>query len=115
MGPEIFHHDHRLRAVEVEHLRRQAGRVAGLLGQRPIFEPATLERQRPGFADQPHVGQRLLDHDAVTRPLDDEDEIEIAVADLADAASWTGAPPSFSRAAGISLSEPARREPSTGA
>ena len=46
--PEIFHHDHRLGAVEVEHFGREPRRVAGLFGQRAIFEPAPLERQRPG-------------------------------------------------------------------
>ena len=59
--------------------------MAGLFGQRAIFEPAALERQRPGFSDETHIGQRLLDDDARGRPFDDEDEIEIAVADLADA------------------------------
>ena len=59
-------------------------RVAGLLGQRAIFEPRALERQRPGFADETHIGQRLLDDDAVFVALDDEHQIEIAVADLAD-------------------------------
>ena len=84
MRPKIFHHDHRLGAIEVEQLGRQAGRVASLLGQRAIFEPRALERQRPRFADEPHIGQRLLDDDAVSLALDNEHQVEIAVADLAD-------------------------------
>ncbi len=82
---EIFHYDHRLGAIEVENLGRQSSRVSRLFGQRVIFEPAALQRQRPGFSDETHIGQRLLDDDARSRPFDNEDEIEIAVADLADA------------------------------
>ena len=61
MRREIFHDDHRLCAIEMEDFRREARRVARLFDQRVIFEPGALERQRPGFADEPDIGQRLLD------------------------------------------------------
>ena len=99
MRRKVFHHDHRLLTIEVEDLRRQARRVAALLDERVVFEPRPLERQRPGFADEAHIGQGLLDHDAAGRPLDDEDEIEVAVADLAHAPS-AGSPPSLARRSG---------------
>jgi len=82
---QIFHHDHRLRAIEMKNPRRQPGGIFGLLGQRVVFIPAALERQGPGFADEPHIGQGLLDHHGAGRPFDDEDEVEVAVADLPDA------------------------------
>jgi hypothetical protein len=85
MRRKVFHHDHRLLAVEMENLRRQARGVAALFDERVVFEPRALERQWPGFADEAHIGQRLLDHEPAGRPLDDEDEIEVAVADLAHA------------------------------
>src|SRR5437773_1103765 len=49
------------------------------------------QRQGPGIADQAHIGQSLLDDDAPPRPLDDEDEIEIAVADFLYAPLGEGA------------------------
>lgn len=85
MRRKVLHHDHRLLAIEVEDLRRQARGVAALLDERVVFEPRPLERQRPGFANEAHIGQRLLDHEPAGRPLDDEDEVEVAVADLAHA------------------------------
>src|SRR3712207_6943031 len=42
-----------------------------------------LEGQRPALADEAHIGQRLLHHEAAGRALHDEDEVEVAVADLA--------------------------------
>ena len=42
------------------------------------------QRQRPALADEPHVRQRLLDGYAARSPLDDEHEVEVAVADLTD-------------------------------
>src|SRR3954470_22672733 len=42
------------------------------------------QRQRPALADQADIGQRLLHGDAAAAALDDENEIEIAVADFGD-------------------------------
>ena len=58
---KVFHDDHRLLAVEMEYLRHQARRVTRLFDERVVLEPRSLERQRPGFADEAHIGQRLLD------------------------------------------------------
>ena len=52
--------------------------------QRQIFVVRARQRQRPALADEAHVRQRLLDGDAARVPLDDEHEVEVAVADLAD-------------------------------
>src|SRR4029077_10272473 len=38
----------------------------------------------PALADQPDIGQRLLQHDAAFGPFDDEHQVEIAVAHFAD-------------------------------
>ena len=68
----------------VQHGRHQPGRQPRLMRQRQIFVMRARQRQRPALADQPHVRQRLLDGDTARIPLDDEHEIEVAVADLAD-------------------------------
>ena len=60
------------------------GARAGLVRQRQMFVVRTRQRQRPALADQAHIGQRLLDGDSAVAAAYDEDEIEIAVADLAD-------------------------------
>ncbi len=83
VGRQELHDDERLGLVEMQDLRHHAGRPRLLPGQRVVFEEGALERQRPAVADEPHIGQRLLDHDRARRTLDDEDEVEVAVADLA--------------------------------
>ena len=53
--------------------------------QRMILEERTLERQWPALADQPDIGQRLLDDhrfSAVARADDSKDQVQVAVADL---------------------------------
>ena len=61
---QILHDDERLALVEVIDCGHAAGIARGLPRQRVIFEERALQRQRPAFADQPHIGQRLLDDDA---------------------------------------------------
>ena len=39
MRRKVFHHDHRLLAIEMEDLRRQARGVAGLFDERVVLEP----------------------------------------------------------------------------
>jgi hypothetical protein len=82
MRRQIFHRDQRLALIEMIDLRRSSGIAGGLADQSVVFEEGAPERQGPAFADQPDVGQSLLHHDAPGRPLHDEDEIEIAVADF---------------------------------
>ena len=84
MRLEQLHHDERQRLVVVQHRRHEAGRELRLLRQGEIFVMGARQRQRPALADEAHVGQRLLHGDAALRALDDEDEVEIAVADLGD-------------------------------
>ena len=55
-------------------------RVAAVLDQRLVLEEGAVERQRPAFAHQPHIGQRLLDAEAAGRAAHQEDEVQIAVA-----------------------------------
>ena len=59
---------------------RQPRRVAAVLDQRLVLEEGALQRQRPAFADQPHIGQRLLHREAAGRAAHQEDEVQIAVA-----------------------------------
>ncbi|MNU03840.1 hypothetical protein D3C72_2480160 [compost metagenome] len=49
-----------------------------------VFEERPLQGQRPALADEPDIGKRLLDDRSPLVAGDDEDEIEIAVADLLD-------------------------------
>ena len=62
--------------------RCEPRRVAAVLDQRLVLEEGALQRQRPAFADQPHIGQRLLDAEAAGRAAHQEDEVQIAVAHL---------------------------------
>ena len=84
MRLDQLHDDERKPLIVVQHIRHQSGRQPRLMRQRQIFVMRARQRQRPAFADETHVGQRLLDGDAARVPLDDEHEIEVAVADLAD-------------------------------
>jgi hypothetical protein len=45
---------------------------------------SAIEWKGPALSDQAHIRQRLLDDHAGRAGGDDEDEVEIAVADLAD-------------------------------
>src|SRR6185503_2990227 len=47
------------------------------------LEERAPQRERPALADQAHVGERLFHHHAALGAFDDEDEVEVAVADLA--------------------------------
>ena len=84
MRLDQLHHDEREPLIVVQHSRHQSGRQPRLMRQRQIFVMRARQRQRPAFADEAHIRQRLLDGDAARGPLDDEHEIEVAVADLAD-------------------------------
>jgi hypothetical protein len=50
-----------------------------------VFVEGAVERHRPALARRPDIRERLLDADRAGRPIDEKDQIEIAVADLADA------------------------------
>src|SRR5258708_31324475 len=52
--------------------------------ERLMFIVRARQRQRPAFTDQTHIGQCLLDGNSASRPSNDEHEVEVAVADLAD-------------------------------
>ena len=80
---QILHDDQRLAFVEMIDRRHRARRARLLPGQRVVFEEGALQRQRPAVADEPHIGQRLLDDGGALVALDDEDQVQIAVADLA--------------------------------
>ena len=71
--------------VEMVDRGREPRRVAAVLDQRLVLEEGALQRQRPAFADQPHIGQRLLDAEAAGRAAHQEDEVQIAVAHFVDA------------------------------
>ena len=80
--------------------RCEPRRVAAVLDQRLVLEEGALQRQRPAFADQPHIGQRLLHAEAAGRAAHQEDEVQIAVAHFLHAATPSGAPPRRARSAG---------------
>ena len=84
MRLDQLHDDEREPLVVVQHRRHQPGRQPRLMRERQIFVMRARQRQRPAFADEPHIWQRLFDGDAARGPFDDEHEIEVAVADLAD-------------------------------
>ena len=83
-GSNQLHDDEREPLIVVQHVRHQTGRQPRLMRQRQIFVMRARQRQRPAFADETHVWQRLLDGDAARGSLDDEHEIEIAIANLDD-------------------------------
>ncbi len=84
VGRQILHDDQRLAFVEMIDRRHRARRSRLLPGQRVVFEEGALQRQRPAVADQADIGQGLLDDGSSRGAFDDEDQVEIAVADLAD-------------------------------
>ena len=85
MRRQVLHDDERLGFVEQDDFRRQPGRAFVFSHERLTFEERAIQRQRPGFADQADVGQRLLNDHRPRGALDDEHQIEIPVADLGDA------------------------------
>ena len=68
MRLDQLHDDEGERLVVVQHRRHQTGRQPGLMRERQIFVMRARQRQRPALADEPHIGQRLLDGDAARRP-----------------------------------------------
>ena len=83
MRREEFHDDDRLARIEMENLRHHSGIALSLSGQGMIFEEGALQRQGPAIAHEADIGQRLLDDHGALGAFDDEDQIEIAVADFA--------------------------------
>ncbi len=81
--PAALHGDQVQPLVEVQQLGNPLPGVAGLDRGRTMLEPGPLQVQRPALADQPDIGQRLLDAQVTGRAVDDEDQVEVAVADLA--------------------------------
>ena len=49
-----------------------------------MLEEGAAHGQGPALADQPDIGQRLLQHHAAFGPFDHENQVEIAVAHFAD-------------------------------
>lgn len=84
VGLEQLHHRQRQGLVVMQQRRHEAGRELGLPRQSEIFVMSPGQRQRPALADEADIGQRLLHGDAAAAALDDENEIEIAVADFGD-------------------------------
>ena len=77
-------HDYgRLARCEMIDFRHQAPHHMGLCQQRLVLEMRAIQRQRPAFANQPHIGQCLFDANPASWSLDDKDEVEVAVADFA--------------------------------
>src|SRR6267142_5479122 len=82
MRLDQLHDDERKGLVVVKHRRHETGRQPRLMRERQIFIMRARQRQRPALADETYIGQRLLDGYSALAPLDDEYEIEVAVADL---------------------------------
>ena len=72
------------RLVIMMDLRYERTGEAGLFAQRHVFVMGARQRQRPAFADESHVRQRLLHRNAAGRTLDDEYEVEVAVSHFGD-------------------------------
>ncbi len=81
---EVGHHGERQRLVEMEELGHVRRYHRALRTERLMLEEGATHRQRPALTDQPHIGQRLLQHHAALGPFDHEDQVEIAVAHFAD-------------------------------
>lgn len=92
-----LHDDERLGFVEEIDLRHETGVTRCLALQGMIFEIGALQRQRPAFADKAHIGQRLLDDGSAPVAGDDEDQIEVAVADFLNAPARKVRPDFFSQ------------------
>jgi hypothetical protein len=83
MGAQAFHDDQRLILVEMQYLRGPLpGSTASCRISAWYSKEGALERQRPAVTDKAHIGQRLLDDHRSRAALDDEDEVEVAVAHL---------------------------------
>ncbi len=85
MGLQPLHDNGEERRIVVVELGNQPADMAAMLAQAFVLEEGALERHRPALSDHPDIGQSLLDADPTGRPLDQEHEVEIAVADLGDA------------------------------
>jgi hypothetical protein len=84
---EVFHDDDRHLVVEVVHHGDESGRQFVVLEQRLGLVAHALARQRPRIAGHTQEGQRLLEDYRlcrVGRVLDDEHQVQVAVAHLAD-------------------------------
>ena len=81
---QILHHNQRHIAIRIVDGRCQAWGMLCLNAQRVGFVVSSIKWQRPAFADQAYIGQRLLDHQAPGRTLDNENQIEIAIANFAN-------------------------------
>ncbi len=82
MGREEFHDDDRLARIEMENLRHHSRIALSLSGQGVVFKERTFQRQGPAIAHEADIGQRLLDDNGALGAFDDEDQIEISVADF---------------------------------
>ena len=92
MRLQIFHHDQRLRRIEMEHLRHRTRRAGGLPDQCVMFIKRAVQGQGPAFADQPDIRQRLLHDQRAPVRRDDEHQVQIAVAHLAHGPVLMGRP-----------------------
>ena len=82
---QVLHDDRGQRLVIVIHLRHPVAGMFRLQHQCFRFDAVAIQRQRPAFADDPHIGQRLLDDYTVTARFSHTvDEVDIAVTDFAD-------------------------------
>ena len=84
MRLDRFHHEQRQFRIVAIDGGNSVRAMALLDDQRPMFEIDPTDRKRPAFADHPDIGECLLGDDATGRPVDTEDGVHVAVADLAD-------------------------------
>ena len=76
---KILHCDQRLIFIKIEDFRNRTGVTFGLTDQRVILEECPAQGQRPTVADQPDIGECLLDDYSPLRAPHKKDEIEIAI------------------------------------
>ena len=83
VGLEELHHDELQGLVEMQDLGNEARRQLRLAPQGKVLVMGARQRQRPALPDEAHEGKRLFHRDAAMGAFDDEDEVQIAVTDLA--------------------------------
>mmetsp|Transcript_1959 Transcript_1959/g.8659 ORF Transcript_1959/g.8659 Transcript_1959/m.8659 type:complete len:428 (+) Transcript_1959:249-1532(+) len=89
---DVSHHDDRKLAVEMIHFRDVLRAEAAFLSQRLRLKGRTVKAQRPRFADAANVRKRLLEHHRAIRPVHDEDQVEVSVANfLSSKVRWVRA------------------------
>lgn len=81
-GLDVPHREHRAVGVPAVHLRDMLGAPPAVLLQGEGLDADTVQVQRPALADDPDVGERLLQHQGAGGALHDKHEVDVAVANL---------------------------------